>query len=278
MKPPQAPGTSIDYKRKKRWHGHFLHYRYAPTVADIEEWVDQFDVAHRDVGARILDSVEVISRQQIDQAFRQLLAVLPGWNKNPKRRKGRWRFVPYSISAGESGDVMVACLRQAMGLRGRDYNELFVQPPDLVRQQLKDEDTLVLVDDFAGTGDQASTSWDSFFRELAAEVGTVYLMVVAASKRAQDEIVTRTDLQLIAHFNLDESDNVFSDKCIHFSSQDKATIESYGKKHFPQSPRGYGDCGLLFVLQHDCPSNSIPLLHGSRRDKWQPLFPRTSPK
>src|SRR5207244_10949620 len=139
------------------------------------------------------------NRQQMDLAFRGLMAALPGWHRQKSIRQGKWRFVPYSISAGESGDVMISYLRQALGMRHKSYNELFIQPQKLAQARLTSEDTFVLVDDFAGSGEQACSSWDKFFKELVGGVGTVYLLVVAASKRAQDEIGQRTDLQLMAH-------------------------------------------------------------------------------
>jgi len=103
------------------------------------------------------------------------------------------------------------------------------------------------------------------------------LMVVAASKRAQTEIGNRTDVQLMAHYNLTDGDNLFSDKCLHYSDDEKNTILSYCNEHFPDKPKGYGDCGLIFVMHHDCPNNSIPILHSHNKNKWHPLFPRASP-
>jgi hypothetical protein len=277
MRPPLVPGSVIDKVRKRRWYERFLHYRYPPTQAEIDDWIGQFDDAHSDLAARLLDSVEVVNRQQIDQAFRTLMNTLPGWHRFKTRRHGRWRFVPYSISAGESGDVMVAYLRQALGMRQKQYSRLFIQPQNLPRERLNEDDTVVLVDDFAGTGDQACGSWDRFFKELVGDVGTVYLLVAAASKRAQDEIGKRTDVQLMAHFNLLESDNIFSEACHHFTREEKIALLGYCQQNFPEAPRGYGDCGLIFVLQHDCPNNSIPILHSQRKNMWLPLFPRVSP-
>lgn len=276
MKAPKPRGTAIDATRKRLWHDRFLHYRYPPTDGDIDTWLGQFDAQHQDVAARLLDAVEVVNRQQMDLAFRSLVAALPGWHRYKTKRQGRWRFVPYSISAGESGDVMISYLRQALGMRHKSYNELFIQPQNLVKARLTSEDTVVLVDDFAGSGDQACTSWDTFFKELVGAAGTVFLLVVAASKLAQDEIGLRTDLQLMAHYNLVNADNIFAPQCLHFDDSEKGTILSYCQTHFPNKPKGYGDCGLIFVLQHDCPNNTIPILHGQHK-KWHPLFPRASP-
>jgi hypothetical protein len=228
------------------------------------------------VAARVLDSVEVVTRAQIEQAFRTLMENLPGWHREKGERKGEWRFVPYSFSSGESGDQMIAAFRQAMGMKQRQYNELFIHPRDLVDQKLRGNDTVVLVDDFSGSGHQACTSWDELFRELVGGVGTVYLMVVAATTAAQEAIRSKTDLQVRCHYNLVASDNFFSRDCHHFTEVEKRAIFQHCNRHFPKEPCGYGDCGLLFVLQHDCPNDSIPLLHKHKKNRWVPLFPRTN--
>jgi hypothetical protein len=275
MRQPSPPGTTIDAKRKQIWHDRFLNYRYPPTHDAIASFLKQFGRKHRDVGARLLDSVEVVTRVQIEQAFKTLMENLPGWHRDKSKRKGEWRFVPYSFSAGESGDQMIAAFRQAMGMRQQHYNELFIHPHNLTDQKLRGDDTVVLVDDFSGSGNQACESWNKLFRELVGGVGTAYLIVVAATTAAQESIRNKTDLQVLCEHNLDASDNIFSEECGHFSEEEKQAILSHCTKHFPNEPRGYGECGLLYVLQHDCPNNSIPLLHKQKKNKWVPLFPRS---
>lgn len=275
MRQPSPPGTTVDLARKQIWQGRFSHYRYPPSIDEINAFLKQFGRAHKDVAARLLDSVEVVTRVQIEQAFQTLMANLPGWHRLKTRRSGKWRFVPYSFSSGESGDQMIAAFRQAMGMKHKAFDELFIHPRDLVDQKLRGEDIVVLVDDFSGSGDQARRSWNELFKELVGGVGTVYLLVVAATAKAQEVIKNNTDLQVMCHYNLVGADDFFSEECTHFTKEDKSAILQHCTEHFPGEPRGYGDCGLLFVLQHDCPNNSIPLLHKHRPNKWTPLFSRS---
>ncbi len=277
MNQPAPIGTKIDHSRKKKWHNRFLHYQRPPTHGDIDAWVDQFKKQDKDVAARLLDSVQLVTRAEMELAFRTLMKSLPGWHHQKAKRTGEWRFVPYAVRPGESGDHMTACFRQAMGMRERYHDPLFVYAHQLPAQKLTGNDTVVLIDDFAGTGNQACKSWNQLFRELVGGAGTVYLMVVAATVQAQDEIRKNTDLQVMTHYNLISSDNLFSDDCFHFTEAEKQTVLKYCAEHFPDKPKGYGDCGLLFVLQHDCPDNSIPILHSYNRNKWVPIFPRTGP-
>jgi hypothetical protein len=276
MRAPFPPGTKIDHARKKSWHDRFLHYRHPPTEGAIDAWIRQFKAKHKDIAARLLDSIEVVTRAQMELAYRSLMSQLPGWHRNKSQRQGDWRFVPYSFSSGESGDQMIACFRQAMNLRQRFYDQMFIHPHQLPEQRLTGEDSVVLVDDFSGSGVQATKSWNRLFRELVGGAGSVYLLVVASTVAAQDEIRDKTDLQLFSHYDLSSVDNFFSADCLHFDAEEKESISEYCRQHFPQEPYGFEGCGLLFVLQHDCPNNSIPLLHKHRKNHWKPLFSRTS--
>lgn len=276
MRQPRPVGSAINSSRRRSWHSHFAHYKYPPTQNDIDDFLGQFGASDQDLAARLLDAVQVVSQPNIEIAFQELMAIVPGWHRAKSKRKGKWRFVPYSFSSGESGDQMVASFRQAMGMKERYYNELFIHPRNLVDEKLRGRDTVVLVDDFAGSGNQARQSWDRLFRELVGGVGTVYLLVVAATLDAQIEIRNNTDLQVLSHYNLDGTDNLFAAECHHFTAAEKNAILAHCTTHFPDAPRGYGDCGLLFVLHHDCPNNSIPLLHKHKANHWVPLFPRSN--
>lgn len=277
MNEPAPPGTRIDLARKEKWRSRFMHYRNPPTIEHIGAWVKQFKRPHKDVAARLLDSVQLVTRAEMELAFQTLMRSLPGWHHQRSRRSGEWRFVPFAVRPGESGDHMMACFRQAMGMRQKHSDPLFIYAHQLPGQKLTGNDTVVLIDDFAGTGEQACTSWNGLFRELAAGAGTVYLMVVAATTQAQQAIRENTDLQVMTHYHLIGSDNLFSDDCTHFTAAEKETVLGYCNAHFPDKPKGYGDCGLLFVLQHDCPNNSLPILHRYNKNKWVPLFPRSKP-
>jgi hypothetical protein len=214
-----------------------------------------------------------LSNEQLTAAYSTALNGLEGWSRNPTNRIGRWRFVPYSASAGESGDSMLHKFRVANNLSGNNFNELFIYRSDIVIQRLGFEDTVVLVDDFVGTGNQVCQAWDSGFSEILAEVGRVYLIVVAAREEAVRRIADATGLSVVTHITLHPSDNFFAEECTHFTEQEKNKILRYCKRADKSAPKGYGDCGLLVVFGHGVPNNSIPVLH-RRGEHWNELFRR----
>ena len=255
------------------WMADFGGYRHQVTEAKIERWLEQFDEPHQDLAARILDGIDFIGRTQMSNLFRDVLGAIPGWHDNPNQRKGRWCFVAYSGSAGESGDSMLHSFRIATGLDGRRHNEMFIHRSDLVIKRLTPDDTVILIDDFSGTGQQACNSWHEIFQELLPEEPKTYLLLLGAARKAIERIKEETELRPIWGFELTEKDNIFHTKCRHFSKTEKNILSTYCRKADSRNPRGYGNCGFVVVFAHRCPNNTIPIIHASH-DRWSGLFPR----
>lgn len=272
MKQPARRNSRVDLRRLRSWANEFASYRHSVSEDRIRDWIDQFGV-HSDLAARVLDCIDFFTHDQIAGAFRSVLQGLEGWNIDNNARVGTWRFVAYSASAGESGDSMLYKFRHANNLAAKKHNNLFIHRSDILRERLGPDDTVVLVDDFAGSGDQACGSWSKHFGELLADVGRVYLVVVAAYSLAVTRIADETDLEFVPHVLLPEADNVFFSKCRYFSSMEKRALLKICRKADFRNPKGYGDCGLLVVFAHSCPNDSIPVLHKSHRN-WEGLFRR----
>jgi len=255
------------------WANTFAGYRYAVTEQRIDRWLDQFSQKDRDLAARTLDCVEFVPYGQIDAAFKSILNGLHGWHKDEAKRHGIWRFVPFSVSAGESGDTMLHRFRWANGLSSRKYNELFIYKSDLLLAELGPDDSVVFVDDFAGTGKQACEAWGKTIQELLPGNPNAYLILVVASICAKHKIENETELMVNPHSLLAEQDNIFSPKCRHFTPKERKTLLKYCRKASSSQPKGHGDCGFVLVFAHNCPNNSIPLLH-AYHSKWEGLFRR----
>lgn len=285
MKAPLPRGSAIDAKRYKRWIERFGSYRAGIINVTILSWLEQFETADRDLAARVLDALEFYGQSQIHAAFRQALEGLPGWDTAQSKRNGRWRFAAMSGSAGESGDAMLYQFRLANGLDSKKFKDLFVSRSDLFRQpmlppndpnKLSQDDVVVLLDDFSGSGKQVCDAWndpETSFGALLAGVGKVYLILVAASHAARKKISEETTLSVVPAHQLHEGDNVFSEYCKHFTNGDKTKLRKYGAKADKRNPMGFGKCGLLVVFQHRTPNNSLPILHMDH-DRWTGLFPR----
>ncbi|MGH7772741.1 MAG: phosphoribosyltransferase-like protein [Candidatus Binatia bacterium] len=273
MNRPRDRGADIDTGRFNWWLSRFAGYRNPVTRGMIELWLRQFSPKDQDLAARVLDAILFISNQHIHICFRNLLDALNGWNQSASRRRGRWFFVPFSGSAGESGDSMVHTFRMATSMNKKKYNDLFIHRSELVIKKPGPTDTVVLLDDFSGTGNQACESWRVVFSELLAGGPRIVLMLVAATKHALDRITEETEMEPICGTTLRGRDNIFHSDCTHFSSAEKDALLTYCTRADSGLPKGYGSAGLIIVLAHQCPNNTIPILHANHGG-WQGLFPR----
>jgi len=265
-------GTAVSPIRFARWLAEFSGYRDPVTRAMIEMWIEQFSLRDRDLAARILDAVLFIGNQKIHTSFRELVGSLDGWDRIKSKRRGRWFFVPFSGSVGESGDSMVHALRMAMSMTKKQYSDLFIHRSEIVAKNPGPGDTVVLVDDFSGTGTQACDSWH-IFEELLTGRPRVVLMLIAATQRALARITDETEMEPVCAVTLRHKDDIFHGDCPYFTRGEKNTVLDYCRRADPHQPRGFGDAGLLVVLAHRTPNNTIPILHVTR-DEWQGLFPR----
>lgn len=270
MKKPLPRNSPLSPNRRQAWLVSFQGYRHVIDDGAIQNWLGQFEENHRDIGARVLDSVEFIRPEEIDAAYRTLLASLPGWHSSEARRHGTWKFVPFTSSAGESGDMMIAKFRGTNNMSGKQYKHLFAYRSELA--SLGKDDTVVFIDDFSGSGSQVEEYWP-MLDEILAGRPTAYLMLVAATSRARQVISDTTSLHLHASRFLDASDDIFSTASRHFSQAEKDVLETYCWKADKKAPKGYGECGLLLVLAHKAPNNTIPVLHKTNT-RWTGLFRR----
>jgi hypothetical protein len=275
MRPPKAAGTPINLKRRRDWINRFGAYRHPVNVNTIDSWLQQFSEEHRDVAARVLDAIDFVDSQRIASFFRTTLAAMDGWSLNPAQRQGKWRFCPWSTTSGDSAGRMLHDFRLANNLAHRTYDELFINPSDIVRARLGRDDTLVFVNDFIGTGTEVCDAWHDYFAELAAEIGRVYLLVSIASEMGRERVTKETSIQVASGQELCAADNVFAEQCEHFTKDEKEALLSYSKKADKKLPKGFGEMGLVLVFQHRCPNNSMALLHAAS-NKWEPLFPRNN--
>lgn len=276
MRMPKARGKPLDPRRFRSWLNRFRGYRIEVSQDRIEEWLRCFrkgDENDMDLGARVLDALFFLKPEDLENSLRNTVNRLPGWHKRKARRQGRWRFLAFSISAGESGDMMISKARTALGLTSSKHNELFIHKSELFKDNLTADDSVAFFDDFAGTGQQACNAWRETIAELLPGNPKTYLILVAAGRKAVSRIEQETSLRVRARHLLGPSDNIFSGECLHFTQPEKDTLLDYCKIAGPRWPRGYGDCGFVIVLTHRTPNNSIPVLYANHR-RWKGLFPR----
>ena len=253
------------------WLERFSHYRQPPTRETLLSWLERFDHEHLSIAHRILDQVVVVSELEIQEGYHRGLESLDGWSRPAANRRGRWFFVGVG-GAGESGPAMLRLFREANGLTSRAWDGFFVAQLELPRLRLSARDNVVFVDDFAGTGSQMVEYWPTL-QELVASEAKCYLLLTAITEWAEEKLRKHTEFRVRADLMLGKERNLYTEECGIFSEEELLVMDSYGAIAWAQHPRGFGDCGLCFILSHKTPNNSIPILHANH-ERWIGLFPR----
>lgn len=260
-------------ERIEGWYDRFRYYRRPPTREEITGWLARFsaDNGDRDLAAKLLDEVRIVSEEEIQIGYREALEAIPGWSPRKDNRTGNWVICGLG-HAGESGAEMLRKFREANRLGAARFDYLFDSVTNLAGRKLTEQDTVVLVDDFAGTGDQVCSYWPTHAELIGG--AKAYLVLTASTRVAIDRFVGLISLEeiLVDHV-LEAQHDIFSNLNTTFSQPEKARLLEYCTKADRKNPKGFGDCGLSFVLSHKTPNNTVPILHANK-SSWVGLFPR----
>ena len=151
---------------------------------------------------------------------------------------------------------------------------------------------LVFMDDFCGSGQQAtsfSLAKVASIREIAKrsnlDIEVWYLAILATTSglanTRQHGLFDRVD----SVSELDSSYRVFDNSSQFFTNApsqiDKGTARMiaslYGQRLWPQHPLGYQDGQLLVGFHHNVPDNTLPIICQSASDHgWTAIFPRVN--
>ena len=170
--------------------------------------------------------------------------------------------------------------------------ELFISPHELfehegegdqIKASLKTDgiERIVVLDDFCGSGNQATTfnnKFVKFLKEKASHIHVSYYALFAIEdglKKVQQLNYDVAD----AMFVLDESYKCFSDNSRFFIDEEnglkdtcREMCERYGKK-ISRNPLGYQDCQMLLGFHHNTPNNTLPIFW-QEKGGWVPMFKR----
>lgn len=146
---------------------------------------------------------------------------------------------------------------------------------------------LVIADDLAGTGSQIAKVVDDAIARISTSSGgwrENLHVIVAAAISASDNFVERDDVQLetLVGVKLDQRHLAFDSDNEVFDSVEELVkavdiFDAIGRSLAPNTPRGFGDLGLLAATESNCPNNAPPMFWKSGEyagRKWMPLLER----
>lgn len=192
----------------------------------------------------------------------------------------------------ESGTHLLYYFRQENLLKKELFihgHEIFARSgsPPTLNLRRPDVKRYVFIDDFCGSGDQASSYSEgivSDIKNLDSNIEVAYYMLFSTSKglkTVRDE--TMFD-RVECVFELDNSYKCFEANSRYFYKMadklDKTFAKNmclkYGQRLVIAHPLGYRDCQLLIGFHHNIPDNTLPVIwySGTQGPIWKPIFKR----
>jgi class 3 adenylate cyclase len=241
---------------------------------DIVRWLENFKPEHRELALQLLRGVRVCSASDYHQWCRALHSYLP---LEIRQNAANTRYVGLGLPS-ESGSLVSFYYRAANGIAVEQFVDLN-QAVDSAFLTTHDVQTLIFLDDFIGSGNQAIEFWQSLSLRLGEITDAINFFYSAfiGYRDGKENIEDNTKFKVNVVRQLDESDKAFgvgSKVFVEYAREiAKGIFREYGGRLFPRHPLGYRDGQLLITFEHNTPNNTLPVLW-SEEDNWFPLFTR----
>ena len=267
------------------------------TTHAVRDWISQVSshVQQRYL-YKLLERIRFYSEVEIRHSMKSLHDRLksklhPYVSKSrAQRRKDIW--VTYIDGSGKSGNqyatlyaeenaISTTCIKEIHELDSYCSNGKKIP---------KDIRSIVIVDDFIGTGTSLSSKLTAFFDKngdfLIVSKITIFVAVFCATIEGEEKVrQTLSSLSetsdLLIHENLDKKHYAFNEIEPIWSDETERNaaidlIQRLGSNVDKNRPLGYKNSALLVVFNRNCPNNTLPILHSRGRGElaWVPLFVR----
>ncbi|OAZ91382.1 ATP-binding protein [Halomonas sp. G11] len=266
-----------------------------PTI--VREWLAQVEShIQQRILFKLLSNLRFFGEAEVRKMFKNMHErnysqfKLVVKTSKAQRRKDIW--ITYVDGPSKSGAQFAAYYAQENLISTTCIKEMseinsLIKKSDFSSDQVS---TVVVVDDFIGSGDNLSSGMRHFHESnghaLKNASVNVLVAVVCATKDGEDMVrgeLTSLDAEydLIvcetlssSNIAFDSSNSIWSDESEMFAAKD--LCQRLGVRVDKNHPLGYKDQGLLVVFSRNCPNNTLPIMHSTGRggNLWNPLFER----
>jgi DNA integrity scanning protein DisA with diadenylate cyclase activity len=263
------------YRNWFKW-GEELMDMFNPFGGDITDqavldWLEQFNPEERPLIGQLLRGFKYYGSAKVAEAVRILYQSVLKTSR--KQQEDMW-FIPVGYVA-KSGSIIAYYFRVQNALP-QDH---FVSPADLASLPLTEGSTVVFLDDFLGTGNQARQVWENVAKPIHDKTGAdFYYSTLVAYTQGQENLKRTTRFLPLAVDVLNEADSPFSESSSLFDNEDdrvrcEQIVEQYGKRLYPNHPFGYQRTQGMVGFFYSTPNNTLPIFWASQND-WHPLLAR----
>lgn len=260
------------------------------TTDKVRAWLEQFPgIREQRVMYKLLKNLHFYSNAFLRSKMKEIHDIVVrglGREKERYQRKRSDIVVSYLDKVAKSGADFASLYADEAGI----YVENVIEKDKLIDEIKKRTDikAVIFIDDFVGTGDQASTYLrdiqESINKVIEQNLKVIFIAVVVTKDgwAKVREVVDTLGISVEIHYCevLNETDQIFGENSKVFPDLNekelaKITALKYGKLLVKDNPLGYGGVGVGVVFERSCPNGTVPILwaEGSKLN-WVPLFKR----
>ena len=259
-------------------------------------WLAQFDAADQEAARKLVSSLTLVSHSEFEKVTQQIFESVSAYHTHPigffavrELNSARSYFDQYTnpqsgeINALVSGTDHGSEARAAAAIRNfcRTAPDSLLNHPSLIQMRSNKCRTVVLVDDFIGSGKRAAEFLDALWadRTFLSWLSLHYLKIIVVAYSATDEGMKRVGRHRA------KPELVVERPCPNLKDMPWGQLlqrtvievcERYGrrtsKKHLWA---GFGGALAALIFEHGCPNNAPAILWAPETPNkpWKPLFP-----
>lgn len=185
-------------------------------------------------------------------------------------------FIPVGYIAKSGGGVVAYFYRKRNNLK----NKNFISVENFEKSGFTRESAIVLLDDFIGSGHQATSLWNNRIKPILdrkKQVNITFASLVGY-KPGMDYLSKNTGFNVVVADVLPETASpIAENSSVLKNPKERETVrkilEKYGRDLFPDHPFGYDSSELMVGFFYSTPTNTLPVFW-SYKANWKPLLPR----
>ena len=256
-------------------------FNHAITQLDIVAWLENFDKADWKKALIVLNNFEFFSTNDIIKELNDGLLHIRGQIST--------EYKIYTIplgKIGKSGSAMMYYLKKTPCYKNKRNKIEIIENKEF--SALPDNCNIVIVDDFAGTGNSIMEFYNNIKSNLPKN-HVVYALTIAFMRKAKNNLA-KHKLQIVGNERISSfavRGSVFGylprmkairNFCFEYGNK-LYPEQAYREKKTKQHPLGFSNTQSLLGFEHSIPNNTLPIMWADCKiagqdKKWQPLFPR----
>lgn len=237
----------------------------------IQAWLEQFEKEDRFYILKLLKAFKYLSSKRVACLVKELYKAISSELAISQERI--W-FVPVGYVA-KSGSIIAYYFR----IQNNISQNRFIAPADIASLSLNKNDVVVFLDDFIGSGNQASQVWQKVVVPVKknSDCKFVYAVLLGYQnglenvKASTGFITYAVEVLTVKDMPFSPQGNLFEDEKERKKAKD--VVKKYGLRLYPNHPLGYKESQGLIGFFYSTPNNSLPIFWSSE-EGWKPILTR----